>query len=284
VVRGIGLSLPLPSLSLLARFSLLLLLLGLGASIGRAGDPDVADFLLKKAQKALRAKDYAEAESSFRRAMEEMSPFPDAAYGLGETLEKLDRNLDAIAAYQRCHDEVAAQADSPASARSLQRKAAHAIARLQRRFADLAKIDKDFIDRCMAFGRKYGDTNPAQARLAYEAVLGIDPAHASAKAALERLPSAPKREQPAPPSPAAPKPWGKSLIVSDDLEAWSPGLAKEWSCSAGVVTGDVPDRDGKLNWLDDREFEENYALRVRFRVVHVHDEDRRAFGVFFGGR
>ncbi len=73
-----------------------------------AGDPDVAQFLYRKAEKARRARKYEEAEKSYRRALEEQSPFPEAAFGLGQTLEKRGRLGEALHAYRRCRDEIAA--------------------------------------------------------------------------------------------------------------------------------------------------------------------------------
>ena len=70
----------------------------LAAGSVSGGDPDVADLLFKKGKKALSGKDYKEAEQCFRRAVREMSPFPDARFGLAEALEKLERPREALEA------------------------------------------------------------------------------------------------------------------------------------------------------------------------------------------
>ena len=44
-----------------------------------AGERDVAQFLLQKAEKAYRAKDYEKAATDFKRARGEFTPLPEAA-------------------------------------------------------------------------------------------------------------------------------------------------------------------------------------------------------------
>ena len=89
------------------------------ALAARAGDPDVAKLLFKKAQKAYRAKKYEEAEKTYRRAIEECPPNPEARYGLAETLEKQERMSEALAAYCRCVEDITAMPKPPIKLRSL---------------------------------------------------------------------------------------------------------------------------------------------------------------------
>ena len=97
-----------------------------------AGDRDVAQFLLKKAEKAYRAKDYEQAVAGFKRARAEFTPLPEAAWGLGQALEKLEREAEAIAAYRLCAEQVGAAEKPSAKWKALARRANAAVSRLRR--------------------------------------------------------------------------------------------------------------------------------------------------------
>lgn len=236
------------------------------AAAATGGDRDVAEFLFKKAEKAYRAKDYESAASDYARARKEYTPHPPAAYGLALALEKLGREPEAIAAYRQCIAEVDAAAEPSWKWKTLRRKSAAAVKRMRRRYAELDRLNRDLIERCLAFGKEHAKASPQWAAKAFETVLRLDPAHVGARRALDGL----ERKKPAPappPAKAAPKDWGRSLVRGDDLEGWDPGLRAPWTCENGVISADVEGRSGKLNWLDDTEFEGRYELRIRLRVA-----------------
>jgi hypothetical protein len=256
---------------------LLALVSGLAAS---AGDRDVADFLFKKAEKAYRAHRYEDAVKGYQRARAEFTPLPEAAFGLALGLEKLDREAEALAAYRTCVREVETAESPPSKWKSLARRAGYAIKRLRKRFADLDRLNRDFIDDCLAFAKKRREKSPRWARTALETVLRLDPANAEAKRLLKGVPAldpaaTTKRET------GPKKAWGEPLVRTDDLEGWSPGLCEPWSCSGGVVVADARRHDGHINWVDDRTFEGRFEIRVKVRVTDQRG-DRLAFGVFLG--
>lgn len=245
-------------------------------------DADVARFLFGKAQKSYRAKNYEEAEKLYRRALDELPTFSEAAYGLGQALEKLGRAQEAIRAYRRCIDICSGCAEPTSRQRTVATKAGRAITRLRRRFAALDKLNRDFIRRCLAFGKKYAKSDPAWARKALEAVLALDPANDVAKSYLAGLPADGKAGPPRKPPEKKPgKTWGEPLIMPDDLSAWSPGESDEWSVSGPIITGDVRGRDGKINWLDNLKVDGKYEVRFRFRVRRDGGA-RRTVGFFIG--
>jgi hypothetical protein len=228
-----------------------------------AGDRDVALFLLKKAQKAYRAKKYEEAADTFKRAHKECAPLPEAAWGLGQSLEKLERVGEAIAAYRLCAEEVAEAEKPPSKWKGLARRANAAVARLRRRFAELDRLNRTFIDNCVKFGKKHVETDPCWARTAFETVLKLDPMHKEARRHLDKLGPAPEPGRESAPG----KGWGDPLIRGDDLAGWSPGIRHPWTCSDKVVVADVASRDGQINWVDDVELTGHYEVRVRMRVT-----------------
>jgi len=242
-----------------------------------AGDRDVAEFLLKKAGKACRAKQYEQAAADFKRARAEFTPLPEAAFGLGQALERLEREAEAIAAYRLCVEEVAAEIKPSPKWKSLARRASTAIARLRRQFAELDRINQDFINDCLKFGRSHLKSDPRWARVAFETVLKLDPTHQEARRRVDKTPVA---ATPANKTPSS-KGWGTALIRGDDLDGWSPGIRAPWSCTEGVVTADVPGRDGKINWDDETRLSGRYELRVKMRVVR-NGGPGRTFGLFLG--
>ena len=233
-------------------------------AVVEAGDRDVALFLLKKAEKACRAKDYEEAAATFKRARAEFTPLPEAAYGLGRALEKLEREAEAIAAYRLCAEEVDA-ADKPSARwQGLARRANTAVTRLRRRFAKLDRLNRAFIADCLKFGIAHLKTDPRWARTAFETVLKLDPTHKDARRYLEKTgkvttPGGGKTT-------GAGKTWGTPLIRGDDLEGWSPGIRPPWTCANCVVVADVGN-PGHINWVNDVELTGRYEVRVRMRVL-----------------
>ena len=265
------------------RTRILLLIALTSGPAALAGDRDVADFLFKKAEKAYRAHRYEDAVSDYRRARTECTPLPEAAFGLGLSLEKLGREAEALAAYRACVEEVAAAESPPSKWKSLARRAKAAIKRLRKRYAELDRLNQEFIKDCLAFGRKNLDRSPRWARSAYETVLRLDPTHAEARRQLDKVPMIAETTATKPKAGGSPpkKPWGSPLIRGDELEGWSPGIRPPWTCSGGVVVADARQHDGHINWVDDLTFESRYQVRTRFRVTDSRG-DRLAYGIFIG--
>ena len=243
-----------------------------------AGEHDVAQFLLQKAEKAYRAKDYEKAAIDFKRARQEFTPLPEAAWGLGQALEKLERESEAITTYRLCAEEVGAAKKPSSKWKSLARRANAAISRLRRRFAELDRLNDDFIDDCMRFGREHLESNPRWARTAFEMILKIDPTHKKARRYLDKFQ---KAKTPAKKKAEASKHFGIALIRGEDLEGWSPGIREPWTCAKGVVVADATGASGHINWIDDVEFSGRYDVRVRMRVTRDGGA-RRTFGLLVG--
>jgi len=255
-----------------SRGSLLAVAVVFAAGVVFGGDPDVADLLFKKAKKAFSSKDYTEAESCYRRAAREMSPYPEARFGLAETLEKLERPREALDAYRACLSDVEAGGDL-AKWRSLKNRAQQAATRLLGRSADLVKLNDAFLKRCIDFAQQHASSDPQWAREAYETVLKLEPGNQIAKSRLAALPKA-AASSPAPERPKASDKFGESLVKG---ELWSG--AEEWSVKGDAIVGDSPNA-GKLYWLEKVPLEGRFSVRGTFRVTQALD--RLAFGVFFG--
>jgi len=254
----------------------LALLSGAGAP-ALGGDADFARFLFVKAEKAFRARRYEAAEESYRKALAQLTPFPEAAYGLGRTLERLERPRDAMAAYRTCREQIETSDVHTPAWKSLAARAGRALERLRRRFSALEKLDRGFVRSCLTYARRYKETQPAWARTALESALAVDPGNKAATRLLLALPEPGKARQ-------APKPAarGTPLVKSATMQEWDPGLSGEWSCEAGVVRGDVEGPQGKLNWLQDPKLAGDYTVTVRMRLLRKGGP-KRTFGLFLGG-
>ncbi len=237
------------------------------------GDPDVADLLYKKARKAFASKDYVEAESCFRRAIQEVSPYPEARLGLGETLEKLDRPGDAERSYRACIAEVEAAGD-PSKWRATKVRAQQALARVQGPRHEITKINEAFVRRCVEFGKKRAESDPLWARKAFETVLLIDPSNEAAKGFLKKLKASAAAPAPANPSPKGER-FGEPLVRKELWEG-----APEWSVASDAIVGDVRGK-GKLFWLEGIPLDGRYGIQGRFRVTRP--SERYVYGLFFGG-
>lgn len=248
-------------------------LVGALAVAAWAGDPDVANLLLQKGRKAFAAKSYEEAAGCFERALEELRPFPEAAFALGETLEKLEKPIDAAAAYRRCREQCeSAAAAQAAKWRPLAAKAAKAETRLAGGSGELASLDRDFVKACLDFARRNLKSSPVAARKACETALKVDPGNAPALSLMSEA----KFE--------APKPAGSGepLIRGDGLEEWFPGMKEPWSCAGGVITCLTEPKQGKLNWREDIVLEGRYRYSGSFRLADR--EKDLVFGLFFAGK
>jgi tetratricopeptide (TPR) repeat protein len=239
----------------------------------RGGDPDVADLLLKKAKKAFAAKSYEEAETGFRRALEEMTPLPEARLGLAEALEKLNRPREALDTYRACVAEIENEGD-PAKWKAMKSRAQQALSRLQKRHAELSRLNEAFIRKCIDFGKKRAASDPLWARKAFEAVLLLDPGNEVAEGLLRKLPDAGAAPAPAPKKPST----KEGTLFRRDIWDGAP----EWSVESDTITGDVREPDGRLLWLDTISFEGKYTFRGRLRLTRDGGV-RRAYGIFFGG-
>ena len=241
-----------------------------------AGDQEVAKFLFAKGETALRAKQYADAEGYFRRALEEHTPFPEASYGHGVTLAKLNRTQEAIAAYRACISAVSAAKKPTPKWKTASNRAMRALKKLRKDFAALDKLGKKHIRDLLTFAQKHAKANPRWARRAYETVLTIDPGNATATAKLGKLPAddSPTRN-------GKKKSWGKPLIKAGDLGNWDPGKTSVWHIRGSVITGASDDHEGYINWLEDTSIGGDYELRIKFRLIREHG-GRRTIGFFVG--
>ncbi len=224
-----------------------------------AGDRDVAELLFSKGEKAYRKRSYAQAADYFQRALAEHSPYPEAAFGLAQALEKQGKGPEALKAYLRCKDQCRALDKPTRKQKKMCDKAEKAIGKLGQGYAALEKLDAKFVKDCLVFGRKYMKSAPEWAKKALESAHEIDPANTVVVETLDRLGGV-----------AGPAGSGgglyEPLIKDDNLEGWDPGVKKGFTCSGGVVTADMPTDGGITNIIRMR-LEGTWSMKATFRVL-----------------
>jgi hypothetical protein len=252
--------------------SLLVLVIAVGV-VG-AGDRDIAELLYGKGEKAYRKKAYEEAAGHYERALEESSPYPEAAYKLGMCLEKLGKGKEALEAYlvaEKQFGELSKLTRRQNRALSTVRKN---ISRIGAGYAELTKLDAEFVKKCVALSRRYFNSRPSWAKKAAESALAIDPTNQLAKGFLEKLGSTS--------APTSVADGFTPLITDDRLKGWDPGVEPPWTCSGGVMTMDPKDTTGHPNFYKKR-LEGEFEFQASFRPLTI-DSNKRVFGLMFGNK
>jgi tetratricopeptide (TPR) repeat protein len=247
-----------------------LLLLLVGPAV--QADEDIAELLFTKAEKAARGKRYEEAAGLYERALKEHSPYPEAAFGLAVALEKQGKTQEALRAFLRCRDDLAALKRPTRRQRSLGKKADRAIQKLGAGYAELDDLDAQLVKDLLAFARRYRRSDPAWAKRALETVLAIDPGNKTASDELGRLGAVS--------GPAdAERPF--SPAISAGMHDWHPGPKDDWSLTGDLLTCDTSG-PGQLNFYKPR-LEGSYSFRASFRLKGTKGS-KRVFGFFFGDK
>jgi tetratricopeptide (TPR) repeat protein len=244
-------------------------------SILRAGEEEAeeAKRLTEQGDKAYRARRYSEARDCYQGALEKLSPFPEARYGLGRALEKLGKTSEAIAAYMRCRDTVDGMDPPTAASLKVAAQAWKAVTRLEPLYAELDKTDREFVKGMTDFGRRYLNAEPGWAKRAFTAARRVAPTDKVLGGLLGKVAGA--RE------PVAGRGPFEALITEDDLPEWSPGVEQPWTCTGGIITCDPLTKGGPINFVKGR-VEGSFGFRASFRLMEAKGD--WTFGLVFADR
>ncbi len=255
---------------------LLLLLAGVALlflSPAEAGDPEAAKLFLRKADKAFRSKDYTEATKFYRRALGENTPYPEAAYGLGQALEKLGRKHAALQAYLDCKKQAEGMERLSSKARSCLRKAKKRIGALGKAYAEASEIEAAFTRQLIAFGKKHTNGAPMWAKQAFLAANRLAPGDEKVKKYLEKLSHVE--------GPSGGFGLPQQLVKGDSLSGWDAGpMSGCWSSRGQMIIGDQT-QPGTILYRSGLSLAGRYRLTASFRVVDRHGPDWY-YGFLFG--
>lgn len=243
--------------------AVLFLVMALAATpiLGLPGSRTVADGLCAKGRAAFKEENFQQAADLYREALAEFTPHPEAAFGLGEALEELGQNDEAMLAYLACKDQFGEVEKPDSGQKKAVAGASKAIAKLGGGYADLEQAEAKFVKTCISYAGKYKSREPEWAKRALEIALALEPNNSSANKAMKKLGSVR----------AAGFAGSENLIDSDALTGWTFGEhAPRWKCRNGLLRAEISVPES-LGWALDHNFRGNLTIRWEARVVATHD-------------
>jgi hypothetical protein len=161
----------------------------LGSTTGARADRETAEFVAGRADKALQARAWAEAQTLFRKALDEDATLLRARLGLGEALLGAGERLAAVAEIRRFLEEAGRVEPPPAGLSALVTRARKRLAELETLDGELDRQIDAHVGALVAFAGRWRERDRAVAVQALEAALRLAPDHAQAAAQLEALSS-----------------------------------------------------------------------------------------------
>lgn len=255
-------------MSPLARLCLALLLPALILSAAQAvADRATAEYFAERGEKALRAKDWKEAEKFFRRALEEDELFLPARLGLSESLLGSGQRALAIQELRRLCGDADGVADLPTAWKSSLRKARRLLAKIDELGTELDKLLGDHLDALLKFASHWKSKDPDMAARAVTQALALKPEHKQAAALLKEIGLG--RDE-----------GFEPLFDGKGLAGWAQMSAPQWVVVDGILRGTCPPETAYMGRTEKR-FQGEYDLRMEARLV---EKDGRVphFGLVAG--
>jgi hypothetical protein len=197
---------------------LLLLLPGVGSLLA---DSETAQFVAQRADKALQAKAWADAESLYRKALEEDPKLLRARLGLAEALLGGGQRAAGLTELRRFAEEAGA-AEASAGLAPLVAKAKKRLAELDADGTDLEKRIDGHVAALLAFAGRWKEKDPDVAATALDQLLLLKPGHEKAtelRAGFEKKPSAATTQ----------------LFNGKDDKGWTWFKPPTWTVREGVI-------------------------------------------------
>ncbi len=247
------------------------------------GDEDLAQTFIKKGKKALRNKNYTDAQGFFEQALKEYD-LPEILYYLGEAANKLNQEDKARSAWQNFINVYEAIDKPSHKLKTMYRRAKKALASLNRHQRALAQLEKGYTQKLIVFARRLSGKDNYSARKALETALVVSPDHTEATALIKELPEAlPKifsaartdkeilDEQPKQPR----------LFNGKDLEGWELLSLKKWQVLASHLVCDSPGAT-ELGYVNSPWFQKEFNVSLEFKLEEVYRADHFGFGLVLG--
>ena len=277
----------------LAAVVLTTFLFAIGGGIARAGDAELAKFLLKGACEDLGGKRYDDAIKKLRRVLEEDPTRIEALYWRGVALEKkadLPGALDAYRAFVVPVDAKGAAGGSSKEEQDLQRKAQARVDALSAGEGELAKLDDAFVGALLAFAKANSVKDPVIAVRALDALIAVRPGHEEARGLREKLgpwlpgsAAAPAGAEKQTPGDADASPFRAVKAWTDLIAGRAFGTNDGWEYEKGVLVIDRAGAGALARPGKGMEFEAGsaYAYELECRFGEVRGESP-IVGLAFG--
>jgi tetratricopeptide (TPR) repeat protein len=202
---------------------LIIVIIFLYAALALYSDDEIAGVYVKKAQDLAKKKEYKEALTSFRKAINESPELPDTYVALGEMYRDVGESEDATTNFQKALAIIQSKEPNP-KLKSLQSKVESYLSEYAKLRQELAKINEQFLKSLLPLMDKYETEDPELALMISERILRLEPANETAlskkKELSRRLSDAKKQGMTA-------------LFNGDDLDDWE--TSEGWSVKENCI-------------------------------------------------
>ena len=220
-------------------------------------DRETALFSAKRADKALAAKKYDEAESLYRKALEEDATYLPAHYGLAQCLVGSGQSGPAVEELRKFVEEAKKEQALAADWKALVTKAEKQLTDIDASGAALQKILDDYRDSLLALAQRWMTKDPHVAERALRRVLKLSPGNAKATELLEKMGTTANEVV--------------DVFNGKTLDGWEAANAPMWSVIDGEMVGEV--RDGTYACRTLRQFEGDFDVRAEIKVLEQYPGD-----------
>ena len=242
------------------------ILLAVALALAMAGvavaDRETAQFNAARADKALAAKKFDEAETLYRKALEEDESFLQARYGLAQALVGAGKTAPAVETLRQFVQEARADAKLAADLKALVAKAEKQLSDLDAAGAAFQKIQDGYVDQLLDFAQRWIAKDPATAETALRRVLKMKPGHPKAVQMLEKTGRSTANEV-------------FELFDGKTTAGWDWMDPPTWTVNDGEIIGHA--QNAAYLARSQRGFEGDFTVRCEARV-----SDEFAQPVFFG--
>lgn len=192
-------------------------------------DRDSAVYFADRGDKALRAREWADAEAEYRKSLGEDETFLPARHGLAEALLGADRRDEGVAELRRFIEEMERAPSPPGSWMALLGKARSRIAKIDATGAKLLEMEDAHVADLLKLARKWQKKDPDVAVKALRRVLLVRPGHEDAVALIEAMGFSPMGEP-------------RSLFNGEDLSGWTDSAYPQWQVKDGELIAEQKDQ------------------------------------------
>ncbi len=222
--------------------------------LGAAGfaDRETAQFHQARADKALAAKKWDEAESLYRKALDEDETFLPARWGAAQALVGAGKSAAAVEELRAFVDGARAAENLPADWKTLLTKAEKQLSDLDASTAALQKLADTYADDLVSLAEKWESKDTELAEKSLRRALLVKPGHAKATKALEKMGKSSAGE-------------AESLFNGKNFTGWDAANQPEWQALGGMIVGEANDATYYTRTL--RHLEGDFDVRCEMRQV-----------------
>ena len=218
-------------------------------------DRETAAFSAGRGDKALAAKKYDEAETLYRKALEEDATYLPARYGLAQAFVGAGKSAGAVEELRKFVEEARANSALPAEWKPLVAKAEKQLGELDAAGAALQKIMDGYADALVDLAQRWSAKDSGVAERALRRALAVRPGMPRALELLDKMGKSPTGET-------------VDLFNGTDLSGWEFAHAPTTQAIDGQLVVDT--RDKGITIRSGPMFEGNFDVRMEAKVLEEY--------------